>query len=359
METVVARLMRPDLSSFAAYESARPVRGVVRLHANEASWRADWDDTAEGLNRYPDPRPAALAGRLAALYGTRDDQVLVTRGSDDAIDVLARGFCRAGDDAVLVCPPTFGMYAVAAKLQGARVVTVPLDTRFRVDADAVLEAARSEAVKLVFLCSPNNPTGSLVPARTVSRLCEALADRALVVVDEAYGEFSSAPSMAGRLNRHANLVVLRTLSKAFGLAGARCGALLGAPELVRFLRSLLPPYPLPSLSVDAALKRLQPRELAAARRRAAATVKRREKLAEQLARLPCVTRVFPGEGNFLLARFADAKGALAACETGGVLVRDFSDNPYLPGCLRITVGTAAENRQLLSVLGRLSGEDRG
>lgn len=358
MDTV-ARLMRPDLAAFAAYESAKPVRGVVRLHANEASWRAGWDDTTEGLNRYPDPRPAALARRLAEIYGVDENQVLVTRGSDDAIDVLARGFCRAGEDAVLVCPPTFGMYAVAGKLQGAGVVEVPLGRGFRVDAGAVAEAAGARPVKLVFLCSPNNPTGTVVSPRTVSRLCEALADRALVVVDEAYAEYASAPSLAERLDRHPNLAVLRTLSKAYGLAGARCGVLLGQPELVAFLRGLLPPYPLPSLSVEAALKRLRPKELADARRRAAATVQRRQKLAGQLAALPAVKKVFPGEGNFLLVKFADARGALAACEAGGVLVRDFSDNPYLPGCLRITVGTAAENRKLLSVLGKLSGGRRG
>ncbi|NGP54266.1 histidinol-phosphate transaminase [Thioalkalivibrio sp. XN8] len=348
-------LLRPDLRDFTAYHAASPRRGVVRLHANESSWRSDWDATDDGLNRYPDPQPEALIHALAGLYGVAPGTVLVTRGSDDAIDLLVRAFCVAGEDAVLVCPPTFGMYAVAARLQGAGVVEVPLGQNFSLAVDDVLAAAR-RGVKLVFLCSPNNPTGSLVPARAVDNICRALHGHAVVVVDEAYVEFSRQPGFADRLERHGNLVLLRTLSKAWGLAGARVGALLAEPELVAILRALAPPYPLPSLATEAALRRLQPRELAAARRRTAAVVRRREALAEQLRALPAVRRVWPSEGNFLLARFADAAATMAACEAAGVLVRDFSRQPGLAGCLRITVGTAAENRQLQRALARLDGK---
>ncbi|MGD9386819.1 MAG: histidinol-phosphate transaminase [Gammaproteobacteria bacterium] len=345
-------LLRPDLRDFTSYHAASPRRGVVRLHANEASWRAAWDATDDGLNRYPDPRPEALVRALAGTYGVAPGNVLVTRGSDDAIDLLVRAFCVAGEDAVLVCPPTFGMYAVAARLQGARVVGVPLRPNFSVDVEGVVAAARA-GVKLVFLCSPNNPTGSLVPARAVDTICRALCGHAVVVVDEAYVEFSRHPGFADRLERHPNLVLLRTLSKAWGLAGARVGTLLGEPELVSILRALAPPYPLPSLATEAALRRLQPREAAAARRRTAATVRRREALAGRLRELASVRRVWPSEGNFLLVRFADAAAAMAACEDAGVLVRDFSRQRGLAGCLRITVGTAAENRQLLRALARL------
>lgn len=345
-------LLRPDLRDFTAYHAASPRRGVVRLHANESSWRADWDATDDGLNRYPDPRPEALVRALSGLYGVAPGSVLVTRGSDDAIDLLVRAFCVAGEDAVLVCPPTFGMYAVAARLQGARVVEVPLAKNFSVDVEGVLAAAR-QGVKLVFLCSPNNPTGSLVSPRAVDRLCRELHGHAVVVADEAYVEFSRHPGFADRLERHGNLVLLRTLSKAWGLAGARVGTLLAEPELVAILRALAPPYPLPSLATEAALRRLQPAEVAAARRRTAAVVRRREALAAQLRELPAVRRVWPSEGNFLLVRFADAAAALAVCEEAGVLVRDFSRQPGLDGCLRVTVGTAAENRQLLRALARL------
>lgn len=345
----VAHLLRPELRDFTAYHAASPRRGVLRLHANESSWRAAWDETEDGLNRYPDPRPAALVGALAALYGVAPAAVLATRGSDDAIDLLVRAFCRAGQDSVVVCPPTFGMYAVAARLQGAAVVEVPLTRSFGVDWRAIVAAA-GPGTKLVFLCSPNNPTGTTVPRRTVESLCEALRGHCVVVVDEAYLEFARGGGFAERLAAYPNLVLLRTLSKAWGLAGARVGALLADPELIAILRALAPPYPLPSLATEAALRRLQPAEIAAARRRTAGVVRRRELLAEALRALPAVRRVWPSEGNFVLARFDDAGAALAACEQAGVLVRDFSRQPRLAGCLRITVGTAAENRKLLAAL---------
>lgn len=348
----VAHLLRPELRDFSAYHAASPRRGVVRLHANESSWRAEWDETDDGLNRYPDPRPAALVNALAGLYEVAPGAVLATRGSDDGIDLLVRAFCRAREDAVLVCPPTFGMYAVAARLQGAGVVEAPLKADFSIDVRAVLAATRP-GVKLVFLCSPNNPTGSVISARTVDRLCRALDGHSVVVVDEAYVEFGRAPGFVDLLGVHPNLVLLRTLSKAWGLAGARVGALLADHELVAILRALAPPYPLPSLATEAALRRLAPVELSAARRRTAGVVKRRAQLADALAELPAVQRVWPSEGNFLLARFADAAAAMAACEAAGVLVRDFSRQPRLAGCLRITVGTAAENRKLLAALARL------
>ncbi len=345
----VAHLLRPELRDFTAYHAASPLRGVLRLHANESSWRSAWDDTEDGLNRYPDPRPAALVGALAALYRVAPAAVLATRGSDDAIDLLVRAFCRAGQDAVIVCPPTFGMYAVAARLQGAGVVEVPLTRNFGVDWRAIAATVRP-GVKLVFLCSPNNPTGTTVSPRAVDALCEALHGHCVVVVDEAYLEFARGEGFAGRLEAHPNLVLLRTLSKAWGLAGARVGTVLADPELIAILRALAPPYPLPSLATEAALRRLQPAEIAAARRRTAGVLRRREQLAEALRALPAVRRVWPSEGNFLLVRFADAAAALAACEQAGVLVRDFSRQPRLAGCLRITVGTAAENRRLLAAL---------
>jgi histidinol-phosphate aminotransferase len=351
--TGVAHLLRPELRDFTAYHAASPRRGLVRLHANESSWRAAWDQTDYGLNRYPDPQPAALSGALAGLYGVAPAEVLVTRGSDDAIDLLVRAFCRAGRDAVLVCPPTFGMYAVAARLQGANVIEVPRKRDYSVDARAVREAARP-GVKLVFLCSPNNPTGNAIAASSVDELCRALSGHCVVVVDEAYVEFARSEGFASRLKEHPNLVLLRTLSKAWGLAGARVGALLGDAELVAILRTLAPPYPLPSLATEAALRRLQPVEIAAARRRTAAVVRRREALGSALRALSAVRRVWPSEGNFLLVRFVDARAALLACETAGVLVRDFSRQPGTRGCLRITVGTRAENRRLLAALAGLA-----
>lgn len=345
-------LVRPELRGFEAYEAAVSRRDAVRLHANEACWRHDWDEA--GLNRYPDTRQDGLAVGLAALYGVPPAEVLVTRGSDDAIDVLVRSLCRAGRDAVVVCPPTFGMYAVAARVQGAALRAAPLDAHrgWALDPEAVVAAA--DGARLVFLCSPNNPTGNAVPAADIARVADALAGRALVVVDEAYGEFADTPSALTLRPDHPNLAVLRTLSKAYGLAGARLGALVADPELAGLLRAVLPPYLLPTPCTAAATRLLEPGSLAKARAGIAAVRERRATLARELAGLPAVERVWPSEANFLLVRFVPGAEPVAACAERGLLIRDFSGKPALARCARITVGAPEENRRLLTALAELA-----
>ncbi len=228
----VLDLARPELLVLKPYSSARMEAGkaAVMLNANESPY-APFAGDALALNRYPDPQPAALLDQLGRAYGLDAGQIFVGRGSDEAIDLLVRAFCRAGRDAVLISPPTFGMYAVAAGVQDAAVVAVPLQSErdFALDVDGVLNAARVYPVKLVFVCTPNNPTGGSVPIGQITGLATALAGRALVVVDEAYAEFADTPSVTSLLDQHPNLVVLRTLSKAYGLAGARLGVLIAAP----------------------------------------------------------------------------------------------------------------------------------
>jgi histidinol-phosphate aminotransferase len=342
-------LVRPDLRAFTPYEHAVYDPRYARLHANESRWRHAFDATASGLNTYPDPQPSRLIERLADVYGLSHDRVLLTRGSDDGIDVLCRAFCRAGEDRVVICPPTFGMYAVAARIQGAGVVEAPLDAAggFELDAEAVIAAVR-EGARLVFLCSPNNPTGNALEPAQIEGLCGALADDAIVVVDEAYGEFSRIPSALTLLEDHPNLIVLRTLSKAYALAGARLGLLCGARELLRLLRALLPPYPIPTPSLAAVEALLEPAALNRARAEIVATVSRRERLAEALTPLASVRRVWPSEANFLLVGCRDAERAKAACRERGLLVRDFSSRPGLEGCLRLTVGDEPECEGLVA-----------
>jgi len=307
------------------------------------------DESAAGLNRYPEPQPAELVSALASLYGVAPSQLLVGRGSDEAIDLLTRAFCAAGRDAVLVCPPTFGMYAVAARIQGAAVIAVPLrrDDGYSLDV-AALEAALSPAVKLVFLCTPNNPTGNEIPEAQVLRVLRACEGRALVVVDEAYGEFSAHRGYAAHLASQPHLVVLRTLSKAHGLAGARVGSLLASPAIVALLRKIIPPYAMAQPTVEAALKALQPAAQAIARSRVAATLVERERLAAGLAALPAVRQVWPSAANFLLVEFRDAQAALRDIAAAGLLVRDFSGQ--IAGALRLTIGSPEQNERVLRSL---------
>lgn len=344
----VRSLARPEILYLKPYSHAAWLPSLARLHANEAPWRPAGDTTEIGLNRYPEPQPAALVRRLAELYGVRADQVVVTRGSDEAIDLLSRIFLRAGQDAILQCTPTFGMYQVAARIQGAEVIDVPLDRSrgWALDVERVL-AAWHPGVKLVYLCSPNNPTGNSLDLEALDHLCTALDGKAVVVVDEAYIEWSRAPSLVPWLERHATLAVLRTLSKAHALAGARVGALLAHPELVGLAKRIIPPYCLAQPTIEAALRALHPSEISGFEARLAQLLTERNHMEQHLAASTLVARVWPSDANFLLVDCHDADAFMHRSTAAGLIVRDLRGNPALPNSLRISVGTRRENQTLL------------
>jgi histidinol-phosphate aminotransferase len=346
--SAVTSLARPEIVTLKAYAHAAWLPSLTRLHANEAPWRPSGDSTSAGLNRYPEPQPRALISRLAALYGVPTDQVLGTRGADEAIDVLSRIYLRAGTDAILQCSPTFGMYQVAARIQGAEVVELPLhrDQGWRVDAAALLAAWRPN-IKLVYLCSPNNPTGNLMDIAALEQICTALDGKAIVVVDEAYIEWSRAASVAHWLGRFETLAILRTLSKAHALAGARIGALLASPELIQLARRVIPPYALAQPTIEAALRALEPGEIAASQSRLDAVLAEKDYLREGLAASPLVEKVWPSDANFLMIDCRDADRFMSASMAGGLIVRDLRAHPALPRSLRVSVGTRAENDALL------------
>ena len=341
-------IARPEIVALKPYEHASWEPQLERMHANELPWRAVGDDTNAGLNRYPEPQPKELVARLAALYGVRKEQVLVGRGSDEAIDLLARAYCRAGQDSILVCPPTFGMYSVMAHVQGASVVSVPLKVNdgFALDEDEVLRQCTPN-VKLLFLCSPNNPTGNSIPADLILRIANRLEGRSIVVVDEAYVEFSDSPSLIKHLNAVPQLAIMRTLSKAHGLAGARCGTLIANPEIISLLRKVIHPYAVTQMTVEAALKLLDPTQLEVTNSRISAIKSERQRMYEALAKLPTVRRVWPSDGNFLLAEFDDPDRALMRSRGANLLIREVRAQVGLPRTLRISIGTPDQNNRLL------------
>ncbi len=350
----VLSLLRPDLQAFAGYSSARSsaLQGDVWLNANESAWSNPADGSGNN-RRYPDPQPAALVRALADLYTVTPAQLLVGRGSDEAIDLLIRAFCRPAQDAVLVTPPVFGMYAVCARLQGARLVEVPLQdgpAGLQVDIDAVIDTARGQGVRLVFLCSPSNPAGSEIALADIARTAQALAGQALVVVDEAYIEYSDHASATSLLEAHPNLAVLRTLSKAHALAAARIGSLIAAPAIIAALRRCQAPYPVPQPCAELALAALQPEVLEATRARIARVVEQRRDLAAALTTLPGVRRVYVSAGNYLLVRFEDAQAAFEALLAAGVVVRDQRAAPQLDDALRISIGSDEDNQRVLAAL---------
>jgi histidinol-phosphate aminotransferase len=342
----ILALARPDILALQAYSHASWDPAFERLHANELPWRAETDRSQAGLNRYPEPHPHVLAERLAALYGVPARNLLPGRGSDESIDLIVRAFCRAGVDNVILCPPTFGMYAVAARIQGAAVREVPLlkSRGYALDVDGVL-AARDSNTRIVFLCSPNNPTGNAMDPAAIERLLTTLAARALVVVDEAYIEFSGDSSLTGALAKYPNLVVLRTLSKAFGLAGARVGSLIAQAPIIELLGKVIPPYSIPQLTIEAVLATLAAPQVTIQRERVAQVRAERDRLQAALAGRSSVLRVWPSVANFLLVDFADPEATLAAARGAKLLIRDM--RAAAPGSLRISVGAPEQNDRLI------------
>jgi histidinol-phosphate aminotransferase len=353
----ILALARPDILSLQPYQHADWAPSLERMHANETPWRPAGDTSVAGLNRYPEPRPAELIRRLAQLYDVAPENVLAGRGSDEGIDLIVRTFCRAGQDSVLICPPTFGMYKVSARIQGAGVVEVPLlkgPDGFRLDAEGVLAACGAN-VKVVFLCTPNNPTGDVLERAAIERLCAQLARRAVVVVDEAYIEFARSESLASQLGSFPNLIVLRTLSKAYGLAGARCGALLAHADIVELLSRVITPYALPTPTIEAVLTFTDAQHAADAAQRIDLVLAARERLMGELAKLPLVTRVWPSATNFFLVDCTDADKVLRAATAAGLIIRDVRSQPGLAQSVRISVGTPEQNERLLASIAVAAG----
>jgi histidinol-phosphate aminotransferase len=356
-------LVRADLRAFTGYSSARTSHAGpaarIWLNANEAA-EPNRADVAGTARRYPSPQPERLRRALADYLGVDASGLLLARGSDEAIDTLVRTVCPpAGGSGVLVCPPTFGMYAVSATVHGVPVHEVPqVDTghRFEHDLDRVAQTVRRTGARLVFLASPGNPTGSTIPRADLEQLLDALVGQALVVVDEAYGEFarhperangpapadSSAASWLADVRHHPHLAVLRTMSKAHGLAGARVGALVAHPELVTVLRRIQAPYPLATPAVELALAALTQEALRDTAASVQATVHRREHLAALLGRHADVSAVYDSQANFVLVRCADPDTVLERLRDAAIAVRDMRHLPGLDNALRVSVGTADE-----------------
>nr|WP_262507568.1 histidinol-phosphate transaminase [Hymenobacter arizonensis] len=347
-----AGLIRPSVERMQPYSSARDeFEGMapVMLDANENSLGSVGPDD---FSRYPDPHQRAIKTDLARLKGVEPANIFLGNGSDEAIDLLVRLTCTPGKDSIVVCPPTYGMYEVAANLNDVKVERLPLTADFQLPANAAEVLAASSA-KVVFLCSPNNPTGNLLAEAALETILRTF--RGIVVVDEAYADFAAAPSWTTRLAEFPRLVVLQTFSKAWGLAGLRLGVAYAAPKLIEYFNKIKPPYNISAATQQHALVALAdaPRlpELQAE------LLSGRALLAEELPALPIVEHVFPSDANFLLVRFnVDATGLYDQLRARGIVVRNRTNQPGCAGCLRLTVGTADENVQLLQALAEIGAE---
>jgi histidinol-phosphate aminotransferase len=344
---VLDSLIRPNIRAMKPYSSARDEfqgEAQVMLDANENSLGSTGPTR---FNRYPDPQQRAVKAALAQLKGVDASQIFLGNGSDEAIDLLVRLICTPGGaDSILLLPPTYGMYEVAANLNDVRLERLPLTADFQLSPEIVAGVLASPA-KLVFLCSPNNPTGNLLHAEAIEEILRGFPG--LVVVDEAYADFAAAPSWTTRLVEFPNLVVLQTFSKAWGLAGLRLGMAFAAPEIIEYLNKIKPPYNISEATQQHALAALAAAPHFEQLRQQ--LLAGRDWLAERLPALPIVAEVFPSDANFLLVRFhPDATAVYDYLLGRGIVVRNRTTQPGCAGTLRLTVGSPQENEKLLAAL---------
>ena len=354
----VVKLARPEIQALRPYEAAEQVDDTIRLNANESPRTVNSGRFRRPLNRYPEVRPLALQRALASRFGCRPEELLVTRGSSEAIDLVIRTFCRAGQDGVLVTSPSVSMYRHYAAVQGATLIEVATrpERDFEIDVDELL-AACNDSTRLIFLCSPNNPTGTTLPRKDLLRLLEARGDQSVIVVDEAYVEFGDEPSVTDLLPRFDNLLVLRTLSKALGFAGARCGAVAGPEAVIRMLAAVQAPYALATPVVECVEDALQADQIESAGEVVEEIIKERERLVAAFGTYDFISKVWPSDANFLLVRVDDASRVMRRCAELKVLLRHFGGD--LDDCIRISVGSPADNDQLLRALDTIKDGPHG
>ena len=337
----VLKLVRPNILGLEAYSTARDDCGSnqpeIFLDANENPYN-------NGINRYPDPHQKALKAKVAEIKGISADSLFIGNGSDEAIDLVYRVFCVPGASNAVSIAPSYGMYEVAAAMNDIEFRKVQLRPDFSMDTEAMLSAADSKT-RLMFICSPNNPTGNSFPVEQIEDILERFGG--VVVLDEAYIDFSVRPSLTSLVKRYPNLIVLQTLSKAWGMAGLRIGLAIADPAVIALMSKVKYPYNINVLAQKMALMKL---DEAAKDRAVTEIVGQRFRLEKELAKCPEVKGIYSSDANFLLVRFDNPDEVYERLLAGGVIVRNRSKVSGCEGCLRITVGTPAENDRLLRLL---------
>lgn len=337
----VRSLVRENILNLTPYSSARSEfkgKAEILLDANESPFET-------GVNRYPDPLATKVRHRLGELKKFDPDRIMLGNGSDELVDYVTRIFCRPGQDNVIALPPTFGMYKVAAGLNDVECRLIPLTPEFDIPLDEVL-AATDENTKVLWLCSPNNPSGNLMSREKVEYLLDNFPG--IVVLDEAYVEFIPEASFLSQLDYYPNLIVMQTLSKAWGLAGIRLGAAYASDFIIKMMRTIKPPYNVNILTQEYALKALN--KEGATHEKNEFLVRERRAMEAELKQLNIVEKVFPSVTNFLLVRFHDGDAVYHYLLDRGIVVRNQGHQPNCDNCLRITVGTREENQAILAAL---------
>jgi histidinol-phosphate aminotransferase len=343
----IRQLIRPHILDLKPYSSARDEysgREGIFLDANE---NPIGSTAGGGYNRYPDPYQRQLKDRIAKIKKVNEENIFLGNGSDEAIDLLIRLFCQPERDNIIVLPPTYGMYGVSAHINNVTIKEVPLNENFQLDLKAVLSAA-DKRTKIVFVCTPNNPTGNLIEEKTIISLLEQF--NGIVVVDEAYIDFVKDKSMTRYIGKYRNLVVLQTFSKAWGLAGLRLGMAFALEGIIEYLSKIKAPYNVNSSTQELTLKALE--NEASKNKMVKEIISQRELLVSRLRDMDIAEKIYPSDANFILVKVEEPRKVYQYLLNEKIIVRDRSNVHLCQGCLRITVGTAMENNELTECLKR-------
>ena len=340
------KLLRKNILGMKSYSSARDEykdlkENMMFLDANESPF-----DTT--LNRYPDPQHNRLKQIIAKQNALSSDQVLLGNGSDEVLDLIFRAFCEPNQDSILTLPPTYGMYDVLANLNAVDNIQVPLSPDFQLEVNSILDAIKLQT-KLLFICSPNNPSGNTVDRKAIECLLNGF--NGLVVIDEAYIDFTKDHSWTQVLEEYPNLIVTQTLSKAYGLAGIRLGICYASKAIIAVLNKIKPPYNINTLTQDAAIKTLENKDVVDAQ--VETILNERNRLVNAFKSVSFIKKIYPSEANFILIMVDDANKRYEELIKNGVVVRNRSSQLHCKNCLRITVGTPSENTQLITLLNTL------
>ena len=338
----IEKLVRPIIKEIIPYRSARDE--FEDFDAEKIFLDANENPFENGFNRYPDPLQRKLKRTLADVKQVKSEQILLGNGSDEVLDLIFRTFCEPGEEEVLILPPTYGMYSVLAKLNNIIVKEVPLNKNFEIEIDSVLEAV-NQKTKIIFICSPNNPSGNAIPLDQIEQLLDRF--KGILVVDEAYIDFSEQKSALSILDQYPQLLVCQTFSKAYGLAGIRLGMCYANPLIIDYFNKIKPPYNVNSLTQSRALAQLETSE--SIQNQVISLISERKKLEQELKQFDFVSKIYPSDANFLLVVVDDANKRYDQFLDAGVVLRNRS---RLQGCnnaLRVTVGTPEENTNFIKI----------
>ena len=340
-------LIRPTIKALKPYSSARDeFQGnsddMVFLDANENPFE-------NGVNRYPDPQQRTLKSLLSKIKGVPQQSILLGNGSDEVLDLIYRTFCEPNQDNIITLPPTYGMYSVLANINAIEIKSVQLDADFQPKVEDILNVANSNS-KLLFLCSPNNPTGNSFEVKSIERLIDEF--KGIVVIDEAYIDFSNKESWTSRLNEFSNLIITQTLSKAYGMAGIRLGICYASEEIISVLNRIKPPYNVNILTQQKAISQLEQQGLT--QNQVTNILKERDLLITKLESIDYISKIYPSDANFVLVEVDDANKRYDQLINNGIVIRNRTTQPGCENCLRFTIGTPKENRTLIDTLKSIS-----